>query len=333
MAEVHPMARYPVFMRVALVFLGVILAGAPVTLAQMAGPVTRIDAPGATTTWLNGINAAGQIVGCGSDIMGGSSHGFVYAGGRFTTIDVPGAGANGTCANGINDVGQIVGDYYGPGDFFTGKAHGFMLAAGRFTTIDVPGAAESFANGINNAGQIVGYYEDAAKKEHGFMLAAGRFTTIDAPGATETSAYSINNSAQIVGSYKDAAGIPHGFLLAAGRFTTIDVPGVGTDYIGVFGINDAGQIVGHDGRGPYRGFVVKLESRAGVGSTPSARASSVTIATIDAPGAARTAALGINGAGQIVGHFMDAGGKFHGYLRTAGGTFTTFDAPGATRTA
>jgi Tol biopolymer transport system component len=50
--------------------------------------------------------------------------------------------------------------------------------------------------------------------------------------------------------------------------------------------------------------------------------------TIDVPGAARTRAWGIN-AGQVVGPFQDAGGKWHGYLRSTDGAFTTIDVPGA----
>jgi probable HAF family extracellular repeat protein len=41
---------------------------------------------------------------------------------------------------------------------------------------------------------------------------------------------------------------------------------------------------------------------------------------------------GINDGGQIVGSFRDAGHKAHGFLRTAGSTFATIDAPGATET-
>ncbi len=87
-----------------------------------------------------------------------------------------------------------------------------------------------------------------------------------------------------------------------------------------------------------------------LGVMPSARASSVTVATIDAPGATAatnpavyprpmpaslrpsTSAGGINGARQIVGDFHDADGKLHGYLRSSEGAFTTIDAPGATGT-
>ena len=42
-----------------------------------------------------------------------------------------------------------------------------------------------------------------------------------------------------------------------------------------------------------------------------------------------TRALVINPAGAITGNDVDAGGVFHGYLRSPDGSFTIFDAPGA----
>jgi len=57
--------------------------------------------------------------------------------------------------------------------------------------------------------------------------------------------------------------------------------------------------------------------------------------TFNAPGASGfgTNAYGINDSGQIVGSFFDAGNTTtHGFVNT-GGSFTTIDVPGATRTA
>jgi hypothetical protein len=60
------------------------------------------------------------------------------------------------------------------------------------------------------------------------------------------------------------------------------------------------------------------------------RALALTFAAIDVPGATRTAALGINPQGQIVGSY-DSGGQGHGYLLDRG-EFTTIDPPGSTVT-
>src|SRR5205807_2545796 len=70
-----------------------------------------------------GINASGQVVGSYNDNIGGGTHGFLYSGGTYTTLDVPDAGANGTTvAQSINGLGQIAG-YYNNG---AGIAFGFI---------------------------------------------------------------------------------------------------------------------------------------------------------------------------------------------------------------
>ncbi len=69
-------------------------------------------------------------------------------------------------------------------------------------------------------------------------------TLINFPGALSTYAYSINNYNQVVGVSVDAYGIGHSYLYSQGVFTPIDVP-AGSSYINLYGINDAGQIVGN----------------------------------------------------------------------------------------
>jgi probable HAF family extracellular repeat protein len=56
-----------------------------------------------------------------------------------------------------------------------------------------------------------------------------------------------------------------------------------------------------------------------------------TYTQIDYPGAILTDSYGINGSGDIVGTYEDAGGNFHGFLLD-GGTYTTIDYPGSTYT-
>src|ERR1700736_4719466 len=76
-----------------------------------------------------------------------------------------------------------------------------------------------------------------------------------------------------------------GFLYSGGTFTTLSV--AGATFTNVYGINDAGQIVGTYGiaDGTTQGFV----DNGGV------------FTTISVPGATYTNAIGINDAGQIVG--------------------------------
>lgn len=57
----------------------------------------------------------------------------------------------------------------------------------------------------------------------------------------------------------------------------------------------------------------------------------VSYATIEVPGSRFTTAFGINARGHVVGSYVDAAGRGHGFL-LAGGEFTTIDYPGAINT-
>ena len=65
------------------------------------------------------------------------SHGFKLTGGRFTTIDYPGA-AN-TDLRGINNRGDISGNYRNADGVF----HGFLFSGDLFTAIDFPNATST----------------------------------------------------------------------------------------------------------------------------------------------------------------------------------------------
>ena len=274
------------FLRGLAVF-GIFLGAAEAGQAQSSYVYTKLDVPGAATTYPTGINASGQIVGSYIDAAN-VTHGFLLSEGNYFTLDVPGALE--TQAAGINASGQIVGSYIDA----TNNGHGFLLSEGNYTTIDVPGAPTS-AVGINDSGQIVGFYNDAGGT-HGFLLSAGSYTTLDAPGATiETVAYGINTSGQIVGEYVGAGFTRHGFLLSEGNYTTLDAPGsfYGTS---ATGINDFGQIVGTyvDPRVQH-GFLVD----------------GGTYTTLDFPGATGTVPSGINTSSRIVGYYGQ-----HGFVAT-----------------
>jgi probable HAF family extracellular repeat protein len=183
--------------------------GSPVThgFLYTGGSLTTIDVPGADpVTQAIGINDRGQIAGWFTTTSVVSTdplffyHGFLYTGGSFTTIDVPGSKVNGTF--GINNSGQIAG-YFDDG--------GFVDTGGNFTAIYVPGGRQVMAYGINNSGQIVGSFV-AGGRFYGFVNTGGSFTTIDVPGALSTQgAFGINENGQIVGWWFDATG-EHGFL-------------------------------------------------------------------------------------------------------------------------
>jgi uncharacterized membrane protein len=102
-------------------------------------------------------------------------------------------------------------------------------------------------------------------------------------------------------------------------FQIIDVPFVDAAETELFGIDNAGHIVGsyEDANGVRQGFVLK----GGV------------FETISVSGATDTRAFGINDAGQITGRYLnntDEPGVQHGFLRQSDGTFIAIDFPGQT---
>jgi len=206
-----------------------------------------------------------------------------------------------------------------------------LLAAGPIITFDAPGAVNgTVPSSITPAGAIAGYYADASPVFHGFFLSAlgGTFTSFDAPSAGTgqfqgTFAFSINPAKAIAGYYVDASYVPHGYVRDAdGTITAFDAPGAQGTF--AYSINPAGVIEGYyvDASGVAHGYV---------------RARGGTIATFDAAGAGTGPGQGtfaspfeaINPAGAITGWYLDASNVFHGYVRDANGTITTFDVPRA----
>ena len=151
-----------------------------------------------------------------------ATHAFLLSGGRFITIDYPGATL--TLANGMNSLGEVVGGYAS-----AGVSHAFVWSNGNFTSFDYPGASGfTNATGANPGGDIVGRYRGVDGKSHGYLLSGGQFTTIDVPGATFTGLTGITPGGDIVGR-QTTAGVNHGFLLKkdAGRYVITDLGPMG----------------------------------------------------------------------------------------------------------
>jgi hypothetical protein len=121
--------------------------------------------------------------------------------------------------------------------------------------------------------------------------------------------------------------VGHAFLRAPnGAFTTFDAPGAGKGaYQGTvaISINPAAQIAGSYVDLNYVGYGF-------------VRAASGTFTTFAVPGQGTTFGQyqGVvvdnnNPVGAVAGWYDDANSVAHGFVRTQGGTITTFDAPGA----
>ena len=222
---------------------GVTNAGFTLTLPAN---FTVVNFPGAASTQVTGINAAGDVSGIYVD-SAGANHGFTRIGGTFTTVDNP-ASTVFNQALGINNSDKTVGYYTlnpagAPGDI------AYSQQSGAFTDINalLPANFNSQAVGINNVPTpwIVGFYQPDAglTTSLGFLDEGGTITTIDPFGSTFTQALGVNDLGEIVGFYVDAiTGVQHGYIDNGGVFTSFDPPDSASTTIN--GLNDKGDIVG-----------------------------------------------------------------------------------------
>jgi Bacterial Ig-like domain len=230
---------------------------------------TAFDAPSGATQAL-GINDAGAVV--GTSIADGS--GFLFADGKFTTINFPGATA--TRPSDINDSGVITGEY----DNSSGT-HGFVLANGSFTNFDYPSSTATFPKGINKSGTIVGQAQVNNNPVAFVRFTDGMFMTFQG----STSLRGINDGGDIIGFATTGGG---SFLFKNGTFISLDAGSViGTE---AEGINDQDQIVG-----PYHPG----------GAVLSFMKSGSTYCAVQVPNSVETQAQDINDSGVIVGFFEE----------------------------
>lgn len=178
-----------------------------------------------------------------------------------------------------------------------------------FETIEVPGVDFLEVTASNDFGDYAGNTRTPdGEKTIGFTLIDGVFTTYDFPDSLNTYFYALDNVGRAAGHYKDIDGLYHGVIMEDGELTQYDFPGAVETHI--YGISDeTGALSGNavDEMGVSRGFS---------GDT-----------LIAFPGAVNTYADFVNAAGAVVGSYVDADGRPHGFVRNPDGSFTTIDVP------
>jgi hypothetical protein len=161
----------------------------------------------------SGINSHGTVVGFYSnDPVFATCTGWIFRGGVYTTIDVPGA----VCvfANAINDRGDIVGTWVDAARF----GHGFLLTGKddedrgrRVIAIDVAGANFTSPLRISERGEIVGSYlvgtTPRRRTLHGFIRRGDKVRTLDNPAARLNSWSGITDNGVLVGNQVLSAGM------------------------------------------------------------------------------------------------------------------------------
>ncbi len=145
------------------------------------------------------------------------------------------------------------------------------------------------------------------------------FPTTSNANPTHDQLTGVNNHNVAVGSYKNSAGRSRGFTftIKTGKFSLVTKPGAPTGgsapNLTANAINDAGDIAGEytTSSGAIDGFI-KLAGGA--------------FHTIAVPGAAETAAFGINNSDTVVGGYVDVSGGVstaHGFIWRIGGSLRT----------
>jgi hypothetical protein len=166
----------------------------------------------------------------GNDIVGdyghsgaNPTHGFLYNGSSYQTIDNP--NGSDTVASGIYN-GTIVGSFTNS----VSQSQGFIDASGTFTTLSGPtGALATEATGISG-GTVVGNYKSSGSGSTGFVYRNGSYTTLNDPlgssqGLGNNTYVTGIDGTNIVGYYIDPDySDANGFLYNGSTFTTLDDP-------------------------------------------------------------------------------------------------------------
>ncbi len=170
-----------------------------------------------------GINDQGTIVGQYTDSSTGTSPGFLYSKGSFSTLN-PVANDSQVFAQGINNNGMVIGFYNTDGV----HDHGFVFNTGTssYTLLSDPNVANLLFTqflGINDHDEAVGYYQTNDGSQHGFLfnIATQTYTFLDDPsaamfGLSITQITGISDSGEIAGFYVDGtSGLQRGFVASA----------------------------------------------------------------------------------------------------------------------
>jgi len=160
------------------------------------GVFTDVIVPTATAgTIAYGINDSGEVVGQFADSNG--THGFLFNGSTYETLNVPGADT--TIAVGINSNNIITLE-----SLNSGGLSSWVRIGTQYGPLNVPGAVTTAVHSINNLNKIALSWFDSSNLEHGAVYAGGKYHLIDDLAGTDTGIETINDSNTIVGRYMPA---------------------------------------------------------------------------------------------------------------------------------
>lgn len=208
--------------------------------------------PDAGNTFVNRINARGELAGdfCAAD--GSWCWGFVRRGDDYRTVAYPGSSF--TFAYGLNERGDVVGVF---GDA-TGE-HAYIQSRGEYRALPAPAGTQTRAYDIGASGIISGSYRGPsdAKWQPAIWGKDGSFTPLSrlvtALGADMAEGFGTNVRGEVVGHFTRAGDLDattgrqkmYGFVYTDGEVrATLDYPGSGWMSCG-WGIGAEGTVLGH----------------------------------------------------------------------------------------
>src|SRR5262249_55036951 len=250
-----------------------------------------------------------------------------------TMTDLGTLGRAGSGAAAINASGQVVGYL-----FDSAGRSAFVWENGVLYDLNklIPansGWVLTQAQGINNSGQIVGF-GTLNGHQRGFLLSdpdrifgngGGTINDLGTLGGDYTAGFAVNDAGQVVGQSKTATGSYHAFLWQSGVMKDLGTTAHALDS-GAIDINASGQLVGES----VLQTIPVANSTSGF-LWQNNKMTDINTLIPSGSGWTLTDALGINGAGQIVGPGSNGSRAF---LMTPGAAtvpaLTISDAPSVT---
>jgi hypothetical protein len=186
--------------------------------------------PTTTSSIAFGINDKSAIVGQYTDSNTGTTPGFLYSNGSFTTLNPvsPVGGVLVVNAQGVNNNGLVTGFYSTantPVIDNNTPQHGFFYnsVTKQYTLAPDPNQSNFFLVqllGVNDNDIAAGYWQDTAGDQHGLLynFLTQTYTFLDDPnqgvngGISITQITGINDANQLSGFYVGTDGVQHGFV-------------------------------------------------------------------------------------------------------------------------
>ena len=208
--------------------------------------------PGALGSAATGLSDGGTVVGSYFDstvidelgnVQPGPEHGFIFEGGSYSTLDVPGALS--THPRGISPDGRYISGFYLTDFAVPGFVHDRVN--GTFTVVSLPDSLQTIAQGINSSGMLVGddFILGPPTSRPGFFydIATNTRTDVEVAGARRTALRGIDDAGNVAGFFDLGDRVFHGFVGSVTSYEQIDYPGATGTF--VEGMNNAGVLVGN----------------------------------------------------------------------------------------